>query len=140
MKLPHRAYLQVHSDGQALTDGLEWFKSLKPPSLAIPEATWIECQTAFYEGLTNAVLHAHRDLPQNTPIDIEAILADDAVTMSIWDYGPGFDIDQWLGSQPRPHPDQEHGRGWFMMSDIADDLSYRTMEDGRNCLKLIKHY
>ncbi|HBQ98415.1 MAG TPA: anti-sigma regulatory factor [Cyanobacteria bacterium UBA11691] len=140
LKLPHRAYLQVHSNGQALSHALAWFEELKPPSLPIPKDTWIECQTAFYEGLTNAVRHAHHHLAKDTTIDIEVILAADSITISIWDYGQGFDIEQWLRTQPRPTPDQEGGRGWFMMSDIADRLSYTHTEDRRNCLKLIKYY
>ncbi|MDJ1172971.1 ATP-binding protein [Roseofilum capinflatum] len=140
MKLPHRADLQVHSDGQALARALAWFEHLNHPSLAIPEATWLQCKTAFYEGLTNAVRHAHRHLPEDTPIDIEVILAADSVTISIWDYGEGFDVEQWLRSQPPPRDDAENGRGWFMMSKIADFLSYTATEDERHCLKLIKHY
>ncbi len=140
MKLPHRAYLQVHSDAQALAGALAWFENLNHPALAIPEAIWLQCKTAFYEGLTNVVRHAHQGLPQNTPIEMEVILTDHSVTISIWDRGEGFNIEQWLNHQPPPTDEAEHGRGWFMMSKIADSLTYTRTEDQRNCLRIVKEY
>ena len=40
-------------------------------ALPIPEAVSPQCILAVSEALTNAVRHAHKNLPRETPIDLE---------------------------------------------------------------------
>jgi len=64
--------LRVDTTLDALDQVLTWFESFR--NAGIPDPIWAECQLALVEGFTNAVRHAHRALPESTPIDIEPLL------------------------------------------------------------------
>jgi cellulose synthase (UDP-forming) len=131
--------LTVNSTSQSLSQVLSWFEKLQQPS--IPHRVWLECQTALAEGLDNAIYHAHKDLPRDTPIEIEVIIFTQSLTIRIWDRGTAFDLEEYLLRQP-PEVDAmtERGRGIRIMQQIADRLNYTRMPDNRNCLSLIKSY
>lgn len=83
--------LQVSSDLNSLTNVLEWFELLE--DLSLPTQTWFEFQLALVEGFTNAVRHAHKHLPVETPIQLEIIVFEERLEFRIWDCGPYFDFD-----------------------------------------------
>ena len=60
--------LRVDTTLDALGEVLTWFEAFR--NAGIPDPIWTECQLALAEGFTNAVRHAHRALPESTPIDI----------------------------------------------------------------------
>ncbi|GAB4185071.1 MAG: hypothetical protein Fur006_23100 [Coleofasciculaceae cyanobacterium] len=131
--------LQVNTDSNVLIQVLSWFEQLKPPS--IPKMTWIECQTALAEGLGNAIDHAHRGLPPETPIDIEVAIFSQTIEIQICDRGPTFDFEQQLQALPDELDEMaERGRGLNIMQQITDYLSYTRTSDNRNCLLLVKSY
>jgi serine/threonine-protein kinase RsbW len=44
------------------------------------------------EGFTNAVRHAHKNLPIETPIELEITVFNERVEIKIWDGGKPFDF------------------------------------------------
>jgi serine/threonine-protein kinase RsbW len=131
-----RISLQVTSDLECLEAVLLWFDQLRHPAIA--EVTWLQCRIALAEGFTNAVRHAHRQQPRDTPIDLRADRFDDRLEMRIWDRGVAFDLLAYIAGLPRQiRLDAEGGRGLRLLQDIADRLSYgRDCE--RNCLTIVK--
>jgi len=86
--------LQVNTDLNALTRVLEWFEQLK--ELSIPNEVWWKFQLALAEGFTNAVRHAHKNLPVETPVQLEIIVFNGRLELKVWDCGPYFDFDAKL--------------------------------------------
>lgn len=86
--------LQVNTDLNALTRVLEWFEQLK--NLSLPNEVWWNLQLAVAEGFTNAVRHAHKNLPVETPVQLEIIVFNGRLELKVWDCGPYFDFDAKL--------------------------------------------
>lgn len=139
MKLSQRASLQVSTDLNALIDVLSWFDQFQ--NSLLPYDVWLQCQLAVAEGFTNAVRHAHRDQPTETPVELEVEIHDDLLEIRIWDHGPGFDVDSYLKNLSLPIDENaEGGRGLSLMHRIADDLQYARTDDQRNCLHISKRF
>jgi len=134
-----RAYLQVNTDLNALTQVLAWFDQFNCSPL--PYQVWLECQLAIAEGFTNAVRHAHRGQPAELVIDLEVAIAPEHLELKIWDQGEPFDLLGKLKSLPEEMDSTaEGGRGLKLIERIADALSYDRSADERNCLLIIKYY
>jgi serine/threonine-protein kinase RsbW len=130
--------LQVKTDLNELVEVLAWFNQLHQDY--IPKIDWLKCQTALAEAFTNVVRHAHKDLPHETPIQLEASLASDYLEFKIWDYGAQFDLEREILNLPvEVDETATGGRGLYLLKEIADRLSY-TRSGDRNCLLLVKHY
>jgi len=86
--------LQVNTDLNALTRVLEWFEQLK--DLSLPNEVWWKFQLALAEGFTNAVRHAHKNLPVETPVQLEIMVCKGRWELKVWDCGPYFDFDAKL--------------------------------------------
>ncbi|MEG3957939.1 ATP-binding protein [Microcoleus sp. herbarium2] len=86
--------LQVNTDLNALTKVLEWFEQLK--DLSLPNEVWWKFQLALAEGFTNAVRHAHKNMPVETPVQLEIIVLNGRLELKVWDCGPYFDFDAKL--------------------------------------------
>lgn len=139
MNVPQRFQLEVASDLKALNQVLIWFDQAY--TLNIPKKDWLQCQLALAEAFTNAVRHAHRDLPPETPISIEVQLYTHQIEIRIWDSGPPFNLEQRIETLSlKPDYQSGGGRGIVLMHKIADYLSYRRTEDNRNCLLLVKKW
>ena len=82
--------LQLNSDIKAVAQVLGWLEQLDP--LPIPVAVLHQCKLAVVEGFTNAVRHAHKDLPIETPIELEITVFNERVEIKIWDGGKPFDF------------------------------------------------
>ncbi|MEL7034837.1 MAG: ATP-binding protein [Cyanobacteria bacterium J06592_8] len=83
--------LQVKSDIALLENVLAWYQQLEEQP--IPKSVWWQCQIALAEGFTNAVNHAHKNLPNTTPIELQISVFDECLEIRIWDYGGPFDIE-----------------------------------------------
>ncbi|MEB3209848.1 MAG: anti-sigma regulatory factor [Leptolyngbyaceae bacterium] len=139
LKLSQRASLQVSTDLNALIDVLSWFDQFQ--NSLLPYDVWLQCQLAVAEGFTNAVRHAHRDKPVETPVDLEVEIRDDILDIRIWDRGPGFDLDSHLKNHALPVDESaEGGRGLTLIHRIADTLSYTCVDGERNCLHISKRF
>jgi len=131
--------LQVASELEALTQVLEWFEANLAPQ--IPQEAFWESQISLAEGFTNAVRHAHRDLPCEIPIDIEVILLSDSLEICIYDCGEPFDLHQKLKSLHQESFDpleREAGRGLLFIDQLTDEFDYLRLPNGKNCLQIRK--
>lgn len=131
--------LQVETDLNALTEVLHWFEQLILPLL--PYNLWWESQVALTEGFTNIVRHAHHNLPQTTPIEIEVKVFADCLEIRIWDLGQPFDLEaqlQRLYQENLSPLEKEGGRGLIFMKHLMDELCHSRLPDQRNCLTMRK--
>ncbi len=135
---PHKAKIQLNSSLSANNRVLSWFEGLYEEQ--IPKTVWLKCQLALAEGFTNAVRHAHAELPPDTPIDLEVSIFSDSIEIRIWDFGPPFDLKGWLKQEPPADIYAGGRRGIRLMDTIADDISYNRTNDDRNCLLIMKNY
>ncbi|MBD2577321.1 ATP-binding protein [Oscillatoria sp. FACHB-1406] len=139
MNFPKKSLLTVPTKLDALNQVLSWFDSNRQP--LIPQKDWLQCQLALAEAFTNAVRHAHKGLSEDTPIDLEVLLYPTSIELRIWDCGAPFDLEnriETLDRQPNEHCGG--GRGLILMDRIADRLSYRRVDEQRNCLVLVKTF
>lgn len=136
----HKFHLQVDTQIGCLKDVLLWFESLIVPYL--PQKTGWQCEVALAEAFTNAVRHAHQDLPTSTPIDLEIELFPNFLEMRVWDCGKPFDLKaQLLASEKNIGSlEKEGGRGLQFINKLTDELQYLTASDYRNCLIIRKKY
>lgn len=86
--------LQVNTDVNALNQVLLWFEQLK--DLSLPNELWCKFQLALAEGFTNAVRHAHKNMPVETPVQLEIRVFNRRLELKVWDCGPYFDFDAKL--------------------------------------------
>jgi len=135
-----KIHLQVPTDSRVSDQVLSWFEELNQPPITNSKIWW-QCQTVLKEGFDNAVEHAHRALPRETPIELEAIRYEGAIEIRIWDCGTPFDLLRKIKETPALEDNiGEHGRGLKIMEKIADDLRYDRLHDARNCLLIVKYY
>ena len=83
--------LQLNTDGQVLSGGL---KQLDP--LPIPQAVLHQCILVVSEAFTNLVHHAHKNLPRETPMELEITVFNERLEIKIWDRGEPFDFQAKL--------------------------------------------
>jgi serine/threonine-protein kinase RsbW len=89
--------LQLNTDINAVAQVLSWLEQLDPlDPLPIPEAVLHQCKLAVVEGFTNAVRHAHKNLPRETPIELEITVFNERLEIKIWDLGKPFDFQAKL--------------------------------------------
>ncbi len=130
---------QVYGELQALDQILANFEQFLLPCLS--HNIWFQCKLALAEGFTNAVRHAHKNLPSEIPIEIAISLSINSLEIRIWDYGPPFDLAQFLETIPnREKKLVEGGQGIPILQKIADHLSYVRTNDNRNCLLIVKQF
>ena len=138
MKVLRSIKIEVPSDLQALDEALFQFNRIYQDS--IPLKDWLQCRLALAEGFTNAVRHAHKNLPTKTPIAIEVLLAKTGMEIKIWDCGSAFDLHGFIAETARQHPDWlTSGRGIPILNKISNRLSYSRTGD-RNCLTIVKNF
>jgi len=107
-----------------------------------PELSWVKrhgdrLNIAVAEGFTNAVRHAHADLPPETPIIIEVNLESDRITIHIWDRGQPFDPNQLTEPQPGSLL-CNGGYGWFLLRRAVDRAAYQR-RGRQNCLEITQY-
>jgi serine/threonine-protein kinase RsbW len=89
--LIQKIHLQVNTDLNELDQILQWFNQVE--LLPISKILWCQCQLALVEGFTNAVRHAHKGLPLETPIELEVTVFKECLKIRIWDYGQPYLFD-----------------------------------------------
>jgi serine/threonine-protein kinase RsbW len=133
-------HLQVKTELEALKEVLQWFEGFVFPK--IPQKMGWQCEVALVEAFTNAVRHAHQNLPESTPIDLEVELFPGFLEMRIWDRGKPFDLKAKLkkGESQVSSLEKEGGRGLQFINKLTDELQYLNLPDRRNCLVMRKKY
>lgn len=133
-------HLVVKSDLSLLNQVLDWFEKFCFQNLS--KLSWLAkeidaLKLALTEGFTNAVRHAHKNLPIETPIELELNLWNDRLEIRIWDYGKPFDPSTI--EEPKFGTLQVGGYGWYLIRRIVNEAIYKRYPDNRNCLILIKY-
>ncbi|HIK55513.1 MAG TPA: anti-sigma regulatory factor [Synechococcales cyanobacterium M55_K2018_004] len=140
MGAPQEAHLSVQSDLSVLNRVQDWFRQFCLRNE--DQLSWVMGQLyplnlALAEGFTNAVRHAHRDLPSETTIELDIRLWDDRIEIRIWDQGDPFDPNHL--EEPVPGTLRLGGYGWFLLRRLSDRVDYLRSPDGRNCLLIVKY-
>lgn len=136
---PRTERLEVESNLQDLNRILQWFEVFNGPH--VPREVWLQCQSALAEGFTNAVRHAHRSQPPETPIVLLGELGRDYLKLSIFDRGTWFDLQAAIARLPlEVDCSSGGGRGLQILERVADVLSYERQGDGHNRLLLIRYF
>lgn len=130
--------IQVKSDLTFQTQVQKWFEQFYSRYIS----SIYECDRRFHqlnlalaEGFSNAVRHAHQELPSETTIDIELAIGDGCIEIRIWDWGKPFNPDTI--EEPKPGELRVGGYGWFLLRRLADRVVYERCQDGRNCLLIL---
>ena len=146
---PPTAALQLSSRLEQMEALVAWFDQLWPAAAPAnaPEALRLQAQTALVEAFSNAVRHAHRDLPADTPIDIRWMASHDALLLEVVDQGPPFQSEaafpelRELMSRGEAHPSQrdEHW-GLLIFVRLCDRHGWQISSEqpaaGGNILRL----
>lgn len=107
---------QIHSAESMLLEAIDRFGYAKAARFAI--------RLAFEEAVTNAFKHGHKGLPPTTPIQVELIVNDQSVQISIEDQGPGFNPSD----VPDPTLDENlevpTGRGLMLIRAYMSDITF----------------
>ena len=107
----------------------------------IPCRDWLQCRLALAEGFTNAVRHAHKNIPKEIPIEVEVILKRSSIEIKIWDYGSAFDLQNFINRTAKKHRTWlSSGRGIPLLNKIADRLDYQRTKQQKNCLIIFKKF
>jgi serine/threonine-protein kinase RsbW len=123
------------TDPSALGEVLAWLDQFATAPL--PRQILLQCQLAVIEGFTNAVRHAHRDLPGHTPIKVQMEISEQSIDIQIWDQGPGFDLPLTLESRLNQNSQElADGRGLRIIDQVADQVTYHSHPGQGNCLHL----
>ena len=139
MRVLKKIKFKVDSNIQALEAVLSQFNQIYDDF--IPHQTWLECKLALAEGFTNAVRHAHKQLPQETQITIEFVLKPTTLEIYIWDVGNPFNLNKYIQKQAKNSDNWlGSGRGIAILTQIADRLEYRYVEKKGNCLLIVKKF
>lgn len=141
----HFDRLIVQTDLAAIPQILAWFGTFQ--QAPVSQAIWLQGQIALVEGFTNAVRHAHEQLPKQTPIQIEAGIHPERLEVRVWDCGSPFDLTALIDRVEQLYPSPlEHEAHWgaALFKKLRDQhgwtIEYRCSREGSNCLSLIKFY
>jgi serine/threonine-protein kinase RsbW len=114
--LIQQSHLRVKTDLSEIHQVLEWFEQFQKQYLSKDKSTQVlllRARIALAEGFTNAVRHAHQNVPQDTPIDLDALLFPDQLELRIWDLGQAFNLTALLDSVEQKYPNpEEHDAHW----------------------------
>lgn len=149
MPVLQRYHIQVNSDIYALAKLQEWFNPFKD---LLPTTVWMQCNLVLVEIFTNVVSYAHAGMDEETPIDIELTIhrTENFLELKIWDFGKPFDLEAQINhASANAHKYQNieniddiptGGRGLMISKTIADEISYESLPDGRNCFVMKKNF
>ncbi len=127
--------LKVKSDLTVQAQVQQWFEHFCSKYISQKYSSnrrFYQLNLALAEGFSNAVRHAHQELPSDTIIEIELAINERQIEIRIWDYGKPFNPD--ILEEPLPGTLCEGGYGWFLLRRTADRVVYERCQDGRNCL------
>lgn len=139
LKVLRSIEIEVPSDLQALEQVLLQFNQIYQDF--IPLRDWLQCRLALAEGFTNAVRHAHKNLPSHISIRIEVRLKATAMEIKIWDYGAAFDLKSFIDETSTKQANWlASGRGIPILNKISHHLEYYRTEQNQNCLVIVKKF
>src|SRR3954454_10501548 len=78
------------------------------------------CELALVEACNNAVAYAPEG-NQQFSLQIQVCCDEDSIELQVIDHTKGFD---WPANLKLPSPDEEHGRGLFIIQSLMDEVLY----------------
>ncbi|PLX93610.1 MAG: anti-sigma factor [Desulfuromonas sp.] len=79
------------------------------------------------EAMANAIKHANQNDP-NKEVHITICLSDNNLCIKVYDQGQGFDISEI--KQIEAKPEDDHGRGIFLIHALMDTVTYTRCCNG----------
>uniref|UniRef100_B8HJT6 Putative anti-sigma regulatory factor, serine/threonine protein kinase n=1 Tax=Cyanothece sp. (strain PCC 7425 / ATCC 29141) TaxID=395961 RepID=B8HJT6_CYAP4 len=139
--------LQIESNLDDIPTVLSWYDQFNRSP--VPHPVWVEGQTALIEGLTNAIRHAHADLPVTTPVEICVKVSSQFLQIQIWDVGAAFDLNlawqtltQEMSSDSFDPLNREAHWGNIFLLRLQEEygwsITYQRQGDDRNCLVMTR--
>lgn len=99
------------------------------------EAHWISLSVR--ESVINAIKHGNK-LDSNKAVDVTFLISEESITISVRDYGEGFDplhIPDPLDPTNLLNPS---GRGIFYMRTFMDEVDFSSHPQGGTIVKMLK--
>lgn len=91
-----------------------------------------DVQLILTEACANVVRHATGTTAYRVDVGVRA----DGCTIAVTDDGPGFDPEEISA----PDATAEHGRGLSLMDALADELTFRSLDEGGQAVMLEKRW
>ncbi|MBN2644107.1 MAG: ATP-binding protein [Desulfuromonadaceae bacterium] len=123
IKVPNQTrYLSlIGKIGEDIANTLKRFNNSDPEELAY------HINLVITEAMANAIKHANQNDPTKD-VHICICLSDQELCIKVYDQGQGFDINQIETTDPDPQ--QDHGRGIFLIRALMDRVSYERCATG----------
>lgn len=80
----------------------------------------LACELALVEACNNAIRYAP-EYRRHLPVEIQILCEQSRLEMHVVDHTDGFD---WPERVELPNPEQENGRGLFIIKSVMDELQY----------------
>lgn len=103
--------------------------------LGLDDMNCYQIETCVAEAINNSIIHAYQKQPGNQ-VEIIWRVHEHYLQIEVHDSGIG------LKKMPKPQApslNQESGRGWFIIQEWMDEVSYCT-EEGTNKLSMEKRF
>jgi serine/threonine-protein kinase RsbW len=117
----------------AVGELLDWMDGLRRPT--IPEAVWVQAQTALVEGFTNAVRHAHAPFDPPPPVRVHLLCRPGELRIEVEDAGALFAL-----RADAPEPEGSGGWGLILLRRLEERhgwrITYEPRAGGGNVLRL----
>lgn len=78
------------------------------------------------EAVNNAIIHGNKN-DQNKFVNINILLKDNLLTITVEDQGKGFRPEEVPDPTKPENVENMNGRGVFLMKNLADDLEFNKM-------------
>ncbi len=118
-------------------------KSVEPIMLEVREKINIS-DNSFYnmliaitEAVNNAIVHGNKCDPDKT-VNIDVILKNDEIIITIGDEGNGFDPDSLADPRDPENLMKEHGRGVFLIRQLSASTVFDSGENGTSVIMSFK--
>ena len=125
---PSNLEFQLECDFLSVRQGAEKLRAFLQTRGLLEADLWA-CELAFVEACNNVVQHASA-AHYLQPMIIKVTRYEAEVELQIWDEGPGFELPEKVHL---PRPDNENGRGLYLMRSLMSAVDYVRSEGG-NCL------
>jgi len=96
--------------------------------LNISDEIYGKIQVSIIEGINNAIFHGNK-LNIEKIVRLSTYTEDNFLVFIIIDEGPGFNYKKIPDPTAPENIEKPHGRGIFLMRNLADDLQF--FDDGR---------
>jgi len=90
----------------------------------VSESASFAIRLAIEEAITNAFVHGHKDVDEDTPIRVEYRVSGSGVEVAVEDRGPGFEPDALADPTLDENLDKPSGRGVMLMRAYMHEVGF----------------